>query len=64
MTPAGREVLDPEPDYLCGRSIVTWVPANTVDGAGVELLLAGGRRLVVDGAARKMLGAMAWRVER
>lgn len=64
MTPAGGETLEPGPDYLCGRSILTWAPADTVDGPGVELLLSGGRRLRVDGAALKMLKAMAWRGER
>lgn len=60
---AGREVL-PELGYLCGREILSWAPADTVDGPGVELLLTGGRRLRVDGAALKMLKAMAWRAER
>lgn len=64
MTPAGREDFAPTPDYLCGRSILSWSPSDTVDGRGVELLLAGGRRVRVDGAALKMLAAMAWRAER
>lgn len=49
LTPAGREVLLPELGYLCGREILSWAPADTVDGPGVELLLTGGRRLRVDG---------------
>lgn len=64
LTPAGREVLEPQADYLCGRAIKSWRPADTVDGKGVELLLDGGRRLRVDGAALKMLASMSWRAER
>lgn len=63
MTPAGREDFAAV-ERLCGRDVRTWLPADTVDGPGVELLLSGGRRLRVDGAALKMLKAMAWRGER
>lgn len=63
LTPAWLEVLEPT-FRLAGREIVTWRPADTVDGAGVELVMRDGRTLRADGAALKMLAAMAWRADR
>lgn len=63
MTPAGREDFG-QVERICGRDLRSWLPADTVDGKGVELLMASGRRVVVDGAALKMLAAMAWRAAR
>lgn len=60
MTPAGREQLEPDV-RLCGRDVQTWLPAQTVDGPGVELLLVDGRRVLIDGAALLVLEKLAWR---